>query len=242
MQRLWLLSEGLDIVGGILGSSEVVLWVVGLAGWLVFRGQEMCRWSGFRPEASASRLRLYDVVFSPAQIHRLTAVTATTKWENASWIKANRLKCWGVIIQAQMEPSTWPDDHRPFFKTLLYTFVCKSAYICAFNYSNWEMNRLFFSTKAHLFGPLRRGRSCRQNTIEEELAVIYPSNTAHWSSPCVKVFTGEEKWENVRKWLSDCEGRKWDPHEKQAQTTETNRTKHHIDNEVFDSVKHPSLI
>lgn len=48
MQRLWLLSEGPDIVGGILGSSEVVLWVVGLAGWLVFRGQEMCRWSGFR--------------------------------------------------------------------------------------------------------------------------------------------------------------------------------------------------
>lgn len=79
MQRLWLLSEGLDIVGGILGSSEVVLWVVGLAGWLVFRGQEMCRWSGFRPEVSASRLRLYDVVFSPAQIHRLMAVTATTK-------------------------------------------------------------------------------------------------------------------------------------------------------------------
>lgn len=79
MQRLWLLSEGLDIVGGILGSSEVVLWVVGLAGWLVFRGQEMCRWSSFRPEASASSLRLYDVVFSPAQIHRFTAVTATTK-------------------------------------------------------------------------------------------------------------------------------------------------------------------
>lgn len=119
------------IVGGILGSSEVVLWVVGLAGWLVFRGQEMCRWSGFRPEASASRLRLYDVVFSPAQIHRLTAVTATTKWENASWIKANRLKCWGVIIQAQMEPSTWPDDHRPFFlNTVVHICVQVCVHLC----------------------------------------------------------------------------------------------------------------